>query len=188
MAKKTRQTGSGSVGFVADGSGDITSTPRTPQKNSYFDSVDMGRSVKIPTGPEVDLLSNDLPSEELMVDLLFEDIGGQEILTVSRHDIVNGQDIIYQPIKNISKLANQYNSLNILNVFKTALKLFDDYKIDLYDYLPNEGNGPNGEYVYLDDDGNVIIEVVNISGTEEVEAELVSNIEVFNDINYGDES
>jgi hypothetical protein len=107
-----------------------------------------------------------------MFDQIFENIGGQELISITRSDIVNGQKISYQPIKNLSAIQQRYNSNNILSLQQTADKFFAGFSIKLEDKTPQIGNGPNGENVYLNATGDLIIEFININADEQVETQI----------------
>lgn len=121
------------------------------------------------------LFDDDAVPKEIIADLLFEDIGGQEILTIARHDTVNGQTVLYQPIKNINILQQQYNPNNLLKLRDTSDTIFGNFSINLFDKIPQVGNGTDGKNVYLDSDGNIIIEFVNLNPDEIVEVQLTSS-------------
>jgi hypothetical protein len=107
-----------------------------------------------------------------MFDQIFENIGGQELINITRSDIVNGQKISYQPIKNLSAIQQRYNSSNILSLQQTADKFFAGFSIKLEDKIPQIGNGPNGENVYLNATGDLIIEFININADEQIETQI----------------
>jgi hypothetical protein len=107
-----------------------------------------------------------------MFDQIFENIGGQELISITRSDIVNGQKISYQPIKNLSAIQQRYNSSNILSLQQTADKFFAGFSIKLEDKTPQIGNGPNGENVYLNATGDLIIEFININADEQIETQI----------------
>ena len=110
---------------------------------------------------------------EVMTDLIFENIGGHELINIARNDIVNGQQVIYQPIKNLSSIQQQYNPNNILSLQSTSDKYFANFSIKLENKIPNPGSGPNGSYVYLDNNtGNLVIEAINLELDEQIEAEI----------------
>ena len=110
---------------------------------------------------------------EVMTDLIFENIGGHELINIARNDIVNGQQVIYQPIKNLSSVQQQYNPNNILSLQSTSDKYFANFSIKLENKIPNPGTGPNGSYVYLDENtGNLVIEAINLELDEQIEAEI----------------
>ena len=110
---------------------------------------------------------------EVMTDIIFENIGGHELINIARNDIVNGQQVIYQPIKNLSSIQQQYNPNNILSLQSTSDKYFANFSIKLENKIPSPGTGPNGSYVYLDEDtGNLVIEAVNLELDEQIQAEI----------------
>jgi hypothetical protein len=121
------------------------------------------------------IFDDDSVPKEIIADLLFESIGGQEILTISRHDTVNGQSVLYQPIKNINDLQQQYNPTSLLKVRDTSQTIFGNFTINLFERIPQVGNGPNGSNLYLDDSGNLIIELVNLGLDETVEIQITSS-------------
>jgi len=112
---------------------------------------------------------------ELLADILFENIGGQELLAITRHDTVNGQSVKHTFFKNLETIQQDYNSLNILRLQGTLDKTFDNFSVKLADKIPFEGNGPNGENVYLDSSGSIVIELVNLLGDEQVEVQITSS-------------
>jgi len=107
-----------------------------------------------------------------MFDQIFENIGGQELISITRSDIVNGQKISYQPIKNLSAIQQRYNPNNILSLQQTADKFFAGFSIKLEDKIPETGNGTNGQNVYLNAAGDLIIEFININPDEQVETQI----------------
>jgi hypothetical protein len=107
-----------------------------------------------------------------MFDQIFENIGGQELISITRSDIVNGQKISYQPIKNLSAIQQRYNPNNILSLQQTANKFFAGFSIKLEDKIPQVGNGTNGENVYLNATGDLVIEFVNVNADEQIETQI----------------
>lgn len=113
---------------------------------------------------------------EIMADLIFENIGGQEIINIARTDTVNGQEVVYQPIKNLTQIQQQYNPNNILSIQLTSNKYFQNFPIKLDNKVPEEGNGPNGAHVYIDpENGDLVIETINTESDEQVEIEIRSS-------------
>jgi hypothetical protein len=114
-------------------------------------------------------------SAELITDLLFEDIGGQELLSIARNDTVNGQAVTYQPIKNLGILRDTYNPNNLLKLQDTSDRFFANFIINLFDKIPQVGNGENGANYYLDlTSGDGIIELINIRADEQVEVQIAN--------------
>jgi hypothetical protein len=123
----------------------------------------------------------------LMADLIFEDIGGQELINIARRDTVNGQKISYQPIKNLSSIEQQYNPNNIVSLQSTSDKYFANFPIKLDDKIPQDGGGPNGDYVYIDTvTGNLIVEAVNLELDEQIEIQIARSGTIYEtDFNEG---
>jgi len=112
-----------------------------------------------------------IPSDG-MFDQIFENIGGQELINITRSDIVNGQKISYQPIKNLSSIQQRYNPNNILSLQQTSDKFFAGFSIKLENKIPEVGNGINGENIYLNETGDLIIEFINLNNDEEIEVQI----------------
>ena len=139
--------------------------------------------VKVAT-PDLLIFRDEVLPIEIMTDLIFEDIGGQELIYIARSDILNGIDILYNPIKNISSLYLQYNPNNILALQGISEAYFSQFAINFGSRVPSTGTGPNGSIVYLDEDGNLIIELVNMKDSESVEVQIQVNGSKFSDTIY----
>ena len=125
---------------------------------------------------DIILFDDETTPIDTMADLIFENIGGQELINITRSDIVNGQKISYQPIKNLSSIQQRYNPNNILSLQQTADKYFAGFSIKLEDKIPNEGNGTNGENVYIEEStGDLIIEFININNDEQIEVQITTD-------------
>lgn len=136
----------------------ITPPPPPPVKTAPLDTI---------------LFDEEAVQIEVMTDLIFENIGGQELLNIARNDTINGQKIIYQPIKNLTTIQQKYNPNNIVSLQQTFDKYFQGFSIQLDEKIPNVGNGPNGETVYVDPEtGDLVIELVNIYQGEQVESQI----------------
>jgi hypothetical protein len=113
---------------------------------------------------------------EVMADILFENIGGQELINIARNDTVNGQQVIYQPIKNLSTIQQEYNPNNIVSLQATSDKYFQNFSIKFESKVPDVGSGPNGEHVYIDPEtGDLIVEAINIQDGEQIQVEITSS-------------
>jgi hypothetical protein len=142
------------------------------------------KSVKS-ASPDIILIDqNDLPID-LILKLTLEKIGGQELISLVRHDTVNGQNIIYQPVKNISDLAISYNPQNIINIPDTAEIYFKNFAIKMENHIVQDTNETPPESVYIDSvSGNIVIETVNLKADYEVEVQMVTSGQIFNDTIY----
>jgi hypothetical protein len=132
------------------------------------------------------LFDDNSMSVEIMTDLIFEDIGGHELLSISRNDIINGQQVSYSPIKNLGLIQQKYNPNNILRLQSTSDTYFGNFTIKLEEKIPEEGNGPNGESVYIDSEsGDLIIETINMNVDEQIEVQVSINGTIY-EANFGE--
>ena len=150
----------------------LTATPPAPEPDPIIVQV---APVKTAT-PDIVLFDDSALPIEVMSDLIFENIGGQELISITRSDIVNGQKILYQPIKNLSSIQQQYNPNNILGLQQTSDRFFAGFSIKLEDKIPEIGNGQNGENVYFDaTTGDLVIEFINLNNDEQIETQITVN-------------
>jgi hypothetical protein len=167
-----RSLDSGVIKAAAPPSVSITATPPAPEPEMF--------SARMFTAPppvktatlDIILFDEESVPTDGMFDQIFENIGGQELISITRSDIVNGQKISYQPIKNLSAIQQRYNPNNILSLQQTADKFFAGFSIKLEDKIPETGNGTNGENVYLNAAGDLIIEFINVNPDEQVETQI----------------
>ena len=153
----------------------VTPTPLTPSPISATVMAPPPPPVKTAT-LDIILFDDEATTVDTMADLIFENIGGQELINITRSDIINGQKISYQPIKNLSSIQQRYNPNNILSLQQTADKYFAGFSIKLEDKIPNEGNGINGENVYIEENtGDLIIEFININNDEQIEVQITAD-------------
>lgn len=171
---------------MADTSMPATAEIPNPVKTNTSDSV------KVAT-PDLLIFGEQAVAIEIMTDLIFEDIGGFELATISRHDLVNGQTVIYTPIKNLTDLYLQYNPNNVLRL-QSADSFFKSLAISIPNYLPRYGNGYdlvdgvkvyNGKSIYIDPiSGDLVINLINIKENEQVEVEILTAGNTFDDTIY----
>lgn len=154
----------------------VSPTPATPAP-AITPTVNQSVTQSIKTAtPDIILFDDDMLPVNLMLDLVFEDIGGQELINIGRNDIINGQNVIYQPIKNINLIQQQYNPNNIIGIQETSDKYFAGFSIKFESKIPDVGNGTNGENVYMDSTtGSIIIELVNMSPDDQVEVQMITS-------------
>jgi len=149
-----------------------TPTPPTPPPTITPAKV----VVPVKTAPiDTLVIDQDAINIDFMADLIFEDIGGQELINIARNDTVNGQILSYQPIKNLTKIQQQYNPNNIVGLQNTSDKYFLNFPIKLETKLLGEGDGagPDGAYVYIEEDtGDLIIELINLEPDEQLEVQI----------------
>lgn len=143
--------------------------------------------VKVAT-PDLILFDDELVPPEIMANLIFEKIGGQELITISRNDIINGQNVVYQPVKNLSQIALRYNSQSLIQLQNPANVFFENFPINFSKCLPSEGTGPDGNIVYIEEGTNdLVINVINLARNEQIEVQVLSSGNVFDDTIYTEE-
>ena len=149
----------------------LSATPQTPTTLNQILSASNVNQIKAAT-PDIILFEDDDQLINEMATLYFEDLSAQELISISRNDTINGQDISYEPIKNIKSLQQQYNPNNILGLQKTSDQYFSGFSINFNEKTPNEGNGLNGENIYVDELGNLVIEAIGLNNDEQIEVQL----------------
>ena len=150
----------------------ISATPLTPSTIGL--AVSSNNINPVLTAPiDTILFNDDSVPVEIMADLIFENIGGQELINIARNDTVNGQTILYQPIKNLTAVQQQYNPNNIVSLQATSDKYFQNFSIKFDEKVPTTGTGPGGSHVYIDPEtGELVIEAINMSEDEQIEVEI----------------
>ena len=153
-------------------SNSISATPLTPSTLGL--AVSSSNINPVLTAPiDTILFNDDSVPIEIMSDLIFENIGGQELINIARNDTVNGQTILYQPIKNLTAVQQQYNPNNIVSLQATSNKYFQNFSIKFDEKVPTEGTGPGGSHVYIDPEtGELVVEAVNLAEDEQIEVEI----------------
>lgn len=184
----------------SDGSSETISSPDTTSPGCYDPGINLGTSLlpdtsttppppptpPVPPAPppppppppktapiDTILFDDESVPIEIMSDLIFENIGGHELINIARNDTINGQTVTYQPIKNLTSIQQQYNPNNIVALQNTSDKYFVNFPIKLETKLPEEGAGPDGAYVYIEDaTGDLIIELINLEPDEQIEIQI----------------
>lgn len=121
------------------------------------------------------LFNDETFSNEFIVDLLFESVAGQELLTIARNDTVNGQDVIYQPIKNLNILQDTYNPTRLLAMYDTSDAFFGAFAINLRSKIPSLLASTDGKNYYITENGDLVIELVNMLNDEQVELQIADS-------------
>lgn len=129
-------------------------------------------------------------SADTMADMLFSELGAQELSQVVRADNVNpalseSGIAAYSPIKDLSNFAEEYSPQNIVKLEGTDVNYFNDFPISLSYHIPDVGNGPNGTTIYIEENGDLAIDLVNIiDDIHYVEVEIFTVEEVIDDTIY----
>jgi hypothetical protein len=165
----------------------IEPTPNVPMSTQ----ATADKSVKS-ASPDIIIVDPGDTAVDLILKLTLEKIGAQELISLVRHDTVNGQNIVYQPVKNISEVAIAYNPQNIIAIPDTADIFFKNFAIKLDNHIPQYPD----DFIPLDmipRDNNVIFDAVNkkiiieltgLKRDHEVEIQMVSSGQLFDDTIY----
>jgi hypothetical protein len=142
--------------------------------------------VRIPERDIVNYQDDDIPTE-LITNLLFENLGANELVKFERHDTVEGTNASYDIISNLSNIRRSLDPAALISRQKPDTSYFDIFNIKLENKIPTElylrnnpkidatGEVNTNDYVYIDQEGNLVIELVNIESDEILEVEIDSN-------------
>jgi hypothetical protein len=152
--------------------GDISATPNTPGSSEISPTDKQSK----PASPDLILLNEEAFPIEVMTELLFEDMASLELLNFARHDTVNGINIKYHQISNLDKIETIYGGAKLIALQNTSEQVFSKYPLKRYSYIPDTTDDPSGfnSQVYLDSDGNLVIELQNLSNSSQIEVEFQS--------------
>jgi len=127
--------------------------------------------------------------------ILFENLSAIELSRVERHDTIEGIDQRYSIISNLSEIRKKYQQtkqLTVMDKFKPLTSVFtiniqdkipqEDYirleKLNIaYQYLDENNSLIDREkgYYYFDTNGDLVIELINIEKSQQVEVQIDTN-------------
>jgi hypothetical protein len=152
--------------------------------------------VRVPTRNVTDISSlvPQFNAEEIQR-LLFENLSAIELSKIERHDTIEGIDQKYSIISNLSEIRKKYDmrkQLTIMDKFKPLTSIFtiniqdkipqEDYIIleslnSTYKYLDENNKIVTREkgYYYIDTNGDLVIELINLERNQQVEVQIDTN-------------
>ena len=167
---------------------DETPTPDT--------SADASEPVKTPTRNVTDI-SSLVPqfNAEHITRIVFENLSAIELSMIERTDTIEGINQKYSIISNLSEIRKKYDATRQLTTMDKASPLTSVFSIDLRTKIPQEDylnlQGLNSVYqyldennnlvdrekgnVYIDSNGDLVIELINIETDQQVEIEIDTN-------------
>ncbi len=164
--KALNPSGQASVSSTASSPSNISALPANISPSTQTTKKEPVKTAPIDTVQ----FDEDILPTAVIQDLLFQNIGGQELINTARNDTVNGQQIIYQPIKNLTAIQQQYNPNNIVALQDTSDKYFDNFTINFDVRVPSSDGT---DHVYIDEQtGELIIEAVNLKSDEQIEVQI----------------
>jgi hypothetical protein len=153
-------------------------------------------AVRIPTR-NVTNISSLVPqfNAEQIQKLLFENLSAIELSRVERHDTIEGIDQKYSIISNLSEIRKKYDMIKQLTIMDKFKPLTSIYTINIQDKIPQEDyiilESLNSTYQYLDEDnqivirekgyyyidtnGDLVIELINLERNQQVEVLIDTN-------------
>lgn len=134
--------------------------------------------VQIPNKDNVISLNKDQYDVSGITSLVFEKLGAVELTKFTRHDTIDGINPYYNIISNLSKIRKEFDLSNLVSSQKTDDSLYSTFGIKLDTKIPGDtylSERGLDNYLYIDDGGNLIIELINITDDEIIEIEIDTN-------------
>lgn len=152
--------------------------------------------VKTPTRNITDI-SSLVPQfdAEYIATILFENLSAIELSKVERHDTIDGINQKYSIISNLSEIREKYNATKQLTIMDKFSPLTNIYAINIEDKIPKQDyinlEGLNTTYQYLDENneivtrekgywyidtnGDLVVELINLEQSQQVEVQIDTN-------------
>ncbi len=132
--------------------------------------------------------------------LLFENISAIELSIAERHDTIEGINQRYSIISNLSEITKRYNAEKQLSDMDKFKPLTNIYAINIQDKIPQEDYiklenldstyqylDENNQlvdrekgYYYIDTNGDLVIELINLERNQQVEVYIDTNGTIYN--------
>lgn len=148
------------------------------ESTTIVDNTSTANSTLIPNKDNVISLSKDNNNVSEITALVFEKLGAVELTKFTRNDTVDGINPYYNIISNLSAIKREYDPSNIISDQKSDDSLYNAFSIKLENKIPGDeylADRGIDTYVYVDNVGNLVIELVNITSDELVELEIDTN-------------
>jgi len=134
-------------------------------------------------------------SPEHIQKILFENVSAIELSIVERHDTIEGINQRYSIISNLSEVRKKYDAAKQLSTMDKSKPLTSIYTINIEDKIPQEDylalenlnstyqyldennqviNREKG-YYYIDTNGDLVIELINLERNQQVEVYIDTN-------------
>jgi hypothetical protein len=134
-------------------------------------------------------------SPEHIAKILFENVSAIELSISERHDTIEGINQKYSIISNLSEIRKKYDAEKQLSTMDKLKPLTSIYAINIEDKIPKEDyiklEGLESTYKYLDENnqivdrqkgyyyidtnGDLVIELINLERSQEVEVYIDTN-------------
>jgi hypothetical protein len=133
--------------------------------------------VKSPNRDVINFQSEEY-SASAIARLLFEQVGSIELINIARRDIIEGQNPYYSVISNLSSIKKNFNPTTLISRQRVNETVFDNYTIDLNTKIPDQEyltDNNLDNFYYIDTNGDLVIELVNLSDDERIELEIAES-------------
>jgi len=175
---------------------DIDSSSPMPPNPSPTSTGSTSSVVRTPTRnvTEISSLVPQFDAEQIQK-LIFENISAIELSKVERHDTIEGISQKYSIISNLSEVRKKYDTVKQLSIMDKLKPLTSIYTINIQDKIPQEDyialESLNSTYQYLDENnkivtrqkgyyyidtnGDLVIELINLEKNQQVEIQIDTN-------------
>jgi hypothetical protein len=196
--KTPTKPGGGNNTFIPDETGLIITNPAMPEtpEPTPTNTSDGETAVRIAKRNVTDI-SSLVPQfdAEQIQKLLFENISAIELSIIERHDTIEGINQRYSIISNLSEVRKKYDAgkqLSPMDKFKPLTSIYTiniEDKIPQEDYIKDEGLESSYQYLdennqlvtrqkgyyYIDTNGDLVIELINLEKNQQVEVYIDTN-------------
>jgi hypothetical protein len=154
-------------------------TVSVPSLPSFPDSPSTSTtSIKLPEKDNVISLTNNNIDEATIIAMVFEKLGAVELTKFTRTDTVEGINPYYNIISNLSDIKKEFDPSNLVASQKSDTSLYNAFSIKLSNKIPGDQyltDRALDNYIYIDTNGDLIIELDNMTPDELVEVEIDTN-------------
>ena len=135
-------------------------------------------SIKLPEKDNVLSLTTNNIDEATIIAMVFEKLGAVELTKFTRTDTVEGVNPYYNIISNLSDIKKEFDPSNLVASQKSDTSLYNAFSIKLSNKIPGDQyltDRALDNYIYVDTNGDLIIELDNMTPDELVEVEIDTN-------------
>jgi hypothetical protein len=135
-------------------------------------------SIKLPEKDNVLSLTTNNIDEATIIAMVFEKLGAVELTKFTRTDTVEGINPYYNIISNLSDIKKEFDPSNLVASQKSDTSLYNAFSIKLSNKIPGDQyltDRALDNYIYIDTNGDLIIELDNMTPDELVEVEIDTN-------------
>jgi len=164
-----------------------TALPNIPV-SKIIEAVNRRNAIKPSTPDLLEFKLDDIPDEELE-SVILETLTGQELITISRNDLINGQYVSYNLVANSAKIQAAYNPQNIIIQPGLMASFFKNFPIKFEVHVPENGtepaipiesDDPFRNVVHRDSNGDIVVDVINLTPGERVDIQISSRAKAIN--------